>query len=107
MRIDIDQLEFIDRNLRDILLFIEKETGMEFTITSLFRIGDSGVHGQIPLRGADLRTRIESIGNEVAERINKKFWYDPNRPDMKCAIVHGSGFNLHLHLQVHPNTIAV
>ena len=48
MRIDVSQLEFIDKNLRLILLDIEKSTGVEFTITSLYRIGDVGVHGSLP-----------------------------------------------------------
>lgn len=107
MKIDIDQLEFIDRNLRDILLFIEKSTGVEFTITSLYRIGDSGVHGQLPLRGTDLRVRCYALGQVLEQMINEKFWYDPQRPELSCALLHGGGANLHLHLQVHPNTIAV
>jgi hypothetical protein len=107
VKIDIDQLEFIDRMLRDILIYIEDEVGMEPIITSLYRIGDSGVHGQLPLRGADVRVRLKEVGCSIADKVNKKFWYDPNRPDMKCAIVHGTGANLHLHLQVHQNTIQV
>ena len=106
MKIDIAQLEFVDRNLRSIIVWLEKQTGLEFTGTSLYRIGDSGVHGQLPVRGCDLRIRNENIGKAIEQEINNAWEYDPNRPDKKCAFLHGSGSNLHLHLQVHPNTRA-
>ena len=41
--IDIDQLEFIERKLRDIALAVEAQFNVEFTVTSLYRIGDNGV----------------------------------------------------------------
>ena len=105
MRIDIGQLEFINKTLRVILLWVEKETGFEFTITSLYRMNDIGVHGQLPLRGTDLRVRDLMSGKVLEELVNDKWTYDPTRPDKKCAYLHGSGANLHLHLQVHPNTV--
>lgn len=107
MRIDTQQLEFIDKKLRDILHFVEKNTGLEFTITSLYRINDNGVHGTLPLRGCDLRMRDKAIGSMVESLINSKRQYNPARPEKKCAFLHGSGSNLHLHLQVHPNTINI
>lgn len=105
MKIDIKQLEFINKDLRNILLFIEKETGHEHTITSLYRIDDGGVHGTLPLRGTDLRMRNESVGKIIESIVNNKYSYDPARPEKKCAFLHGSGSNLHLHIQVHPNTV--
>ena len=104
MKIDINQLEFIDRTLRDITMFVESFSGMEPTITSLYRIGDYGVHGQLPLRGIDVRVRRMSIGHTIMNAINDKWYYDSKRPEMKCAVLHGVGSNLHLHLQVHANT---
>lgn len=104
MRIDYMQLDFIDKNLRDMMDFLEDETGLEFTITSLYRIGDSGVHGQLPLRGCDLRMRHKMIGIECEALINRTWKYDHMRPTKNCAVLHGSGYNLHLHLQTHPNT---
>lgn len=104
MRIDIAQLEFIHPKLREIAIFIEKRIGIEFTITSLYRIGDFGVHGQLPLRGMDLRMRNHWIGETIIDLINTNFQYDPERPELECAILHGEGSNLHIHLQVHPNT---
>jgi len=105
MRIDVAQLEFIDSNLRTILTETEKQTGLEFTITSLYRINDSGVHGALPLRGTDLRMRDQAIGERVEAHINSKWAYDPSRPQHKCALLHGVGSNLHIHVQTHPNTV--
>ena len=98
------QLEFIEPELRQILQFVEEEVGMEPIITSLFRIGDKGVHGVLPLRGADVRVRFLNVGEDIAHLVNKTWEYDHTRPSMECAIIHGEGANLHLHLQVHPKT---
>lgn len=103
MRIDTNQLEFIDKQLREILTEIEV-TGIEFTITSMYRIDDAGVHGTLPLRGIDLRCRDSEIGEFICKWINKFAVYDPSRPDMKCAIYHDIGQGAHIHLQVHPST---
>lgn len=104
MRIDIDQLEFIDPKLREMALWVEKETGLEFTVTSLYRINDDGVHGQLPLRGLDFRCRNLETGITLEALINKFWKYDPGRMGLKCCLLHGEGSNLHFHLQVHPNT---
>ena len=105
MKADIQQFEFFDPKLRIIGLWIEQETGVEFISTSFYRIGDVGVHGQLPLRGLDLRCRLESMGKAIAAHINEHWQYDPSRPELKCAVIHGEGSNLHIHIQVHPNTI--
>ncbi len=104
MRIDINQLEFIDKNLRTILTETEARTGLEFIATSLYRIGDTGVHGTLPLRGTDLRMRSQAVGERIEQEINERWTYDPSRPDRTCAVLHGEGYNLHLHIQTHPNT---
>lgn len=104
MKIDIDQLRFVHRKLRDILVWLEELTGFEFTITSIYRIDDTGVHGQLPVRGIDLRCRSEEAGKVIRNLINNRWQYDPDRPHMECCILHGSGWNLHLHTQVHDNT---
>ena len=98
MRIDIKQLEFIHPILREITIWLEKETGLEFTITSLYRINDSGVHGTLLLRGIDLRMRNSVVGKQIETLINDIWVYDVNRPKLKCALLHG--YVLHLHLQV-------
>lgn len=104
MRIDYEQLEFIDTTLRMLVRSVEEETGFEFTITSLYRIGDNGNHGQLPLRAMDLRCRSALVGAIIETWINKNWVYDSNRPGMKCCLMHGKGSNLHFHLQVHANT---
>jgi hypothetical protein len=104
MKADIEQFEFIDPKLRMILIWLEETTGVEFTATSLYRMKDEGVHGQLPLRGTDLRQRLESAGIAHQDHINANWSYDPNRPKYSVAKLHGEGSNMHLHLQVHPNT---
>ena len=104
MKINIIGLAFIDKRLRQIAHFAENLTGWEPTVTSLYRMDDAGVHGQLPLRGIDLRMRNIEIGKRIAVIVNERWQYDFNRPDMKCAIIHGIGAKLHLHLQTHPNT---
>lgn len=104
MQIKYIDLDFIDDNLKLILWGLEQDTGLDFTITSLYRIGDKGVHGQLPLRGIDIRMRDSKIGKDLENRVNHFWAYDPDRPCKKCAILHGVGSNMHLHLQVHPNT---
>jgi hypothetical protein len=105
MNIDIKQLNFIHVKLRAILTFLEIATGLQFTITSLYRIGDRGVHGQLPLRGVDLRIRSRSFGKIIVKLINKTWKYNSSRPKLKCAILHGKGSNMHIHLQVHDKTM--
>ncbi len=100
MKIDIIQLEFIDQKLRNMIVWLEKETGLEFTITSLYRMNDSGVHGTLPLRGMDLRCRNKLIGKEIERLIDVNWVYDKGRPEKSCILIHGNGYNLHIHLQV-------
>ena len=105
MEIDLIQLEFIDSKLRLIAIETEEAFGCVFVVTSLYRIGDDGVHGQLPLRGLDWRCRNLAFGNIVAEHINQYWQYDYSRPDMLCCRCHAvEGGALHLHLQVHPKT---
>jgi len=104
MDIDISHLEFIDKTLREILVWIEAELGVVLTITSLYRINDSGVHGELPLRGIDCRCKDSGLGKLIAERINSVWVYDFSRPIKKCAIYHDVGRGRHVHIQTHPNT---
>ena len=105
MEIKIWDLEFIDLTLRTLATEFEDDTGLKLSITSLYRIGDNGVHGQLPLRGIDVSMKDVDIGKIVEKKINEKWAYDPDRPNMKCAIFHDVGQGIHLHLQSHPNTI--
>ena len=105
MKVDFMQIESFDVKLRELLDWLEKETGFEFTNTSPYRIGNKGVHGTMPLRGWDLRCRNLAVGRAISKLINSVWKYDTKRPRKKCCYLHGKGSKLHLHLQVHPNTI--
>ena len=73
------------------------------TLTSAFREG-AGVHGTIPLRAFDLRSRDFEDPVKVCEDINKYWVYDPKRPKFKVCIYHNVGRGWHFHIQCHPNT---
>jgi len=103
MKIDLMQLEFIDLKLRLMAIDVENRFG-EKLITSLYRIGDHGVHGTLPLRGLDFRCRTSRHGEEVENYVNKRWIYDSDRPEKKCCMFHTAGQGYHLHLQVHFNT---
>ena len=106
MKIALKNLEFIDPLLREIALDVEKHFGLEFTVTSLYRIGDNGVHGQLPLRGLDLRCKNDCLGYDIEKYVNKHYLYDTERPKMKCCMYHAIvGGAKHIHLQVHNNTV--
>lgn len=104
MKADIAQWSFVKGTLRALAIWLEENTGLEFTITSPFRINDRGVHGTLPLRAIDLRMRHRAIGEVIINFINSNWVYDPSRPELKCAVLHGKGSALHIHLQVHPDT---
>lgn len=73
-------------------------------ITSAFRDGDPGVHGTVPCRGMDVRSRNFENPQAVVDDINSHWVYDPGRPEKMCAIYHDVGLGPHIHLQVHNNT---
>ena len=104
MRIDIQNLDFINDKLRALAVDLESSTGIELIITSLYRLDDKGVHGQLPLRGIDTRCRDSAIGRALEAHVNSRWKYDFNREHVQCAIFHDTGLGPHLHLQVHPNT---
>jgi len=102
-QIDLQQLEFIDSKLRTIMKEIEEKFGSK-VITSLYRIGDTGPHGTLPLRAIDIRSESEKIDGNIVEFINKNWIYDEKRPLMTCALRHDVGQGMHIHIQVSPNT---
>lgn len=78
-------------------------------ITEAFRHQrhSNDLHGTIPVRAIDLRSWIYISPQEVADRINEVWQYDPTRPNMECCVYHDSGSGPHFHIQVHPKTIQV
>lgn len=104
MRTDYKQLEYLHPKLRELLGWLEDTTGLEFTETSSYRVGEGSVHNTIPCRGYDLRCRNQRIGQAICDHINLHWDYDASRPSIDCCVLHGEGYNLHLHLQVHDKT---
>lgn len=90
--------------LIDIISWLE-ETYSRTCITCGHRPGDKGVHGTIPCRGIDIRSWVFAKPKKIVEHINMRWQYDPERPKMKCAILHDVGSGEHIHIQVHPNTV--
>ena len=105
MKTDFMQMNLCDPILKGLLFWLEDSTGLEFTETSGHRPGDAGVHGTVPARGKDIRIRIRSIGQSITDYINDNWEYDSKRPSLQCAVLHGVGSNLHLHIQVHQSTV--
>ena len=105
MKIDIIQLEFVDLALRQLCVWLEQKIGWEPTITSVYRIGDTGVHGQLPVRGIDLRMRNKEVGKVIEKLVNDNWIYDPKRWKLHCALLHGKESNMHLHLQTCSDTV--
>ena len=102
--IDTDQMsQFFYKPMLDVLTDLEIAFGPQ-VITSLYRINDTGVHGQLPLRGVDIRCRNIESGCLIADWLNDRWSYDNRRPWFYVAVAHGEGANFHIHLQVHPNT---
>lgn len=74
-------------------------------VTSFHRPDNLGVHGTFPCRAIDLRSRSAHIAEATANVVNDTWTYDPARRNKKVAIAHDVGGGMHLHLQVHDNTI--
>ena len=90
-------------NLRHLLKWLVARFD-DVTITSAHRPGDDGVHGQTPCRGLDIRSWIYDQPSQVVAEINRVWMYDPQRPELSCALLHDVGKGAHIHLQVHDRT---
>ena len=92
-------------------LAIWPDSYMEVTrIADPLGTGDeSGVHlDGPPHRAIDLRTNDlpPGEGTTVERTINARWKYgDSLNPSRQCAIQHGEGANIHLHIQVRPATV--
>jgi len=67
------------------------------------------LHGTLPVRAVDLRFwcyENDQKAYEIMHWINKRWVYDPKRPEIDVAIIHDSGQGIHFHLQCSPNTIS-
>jgi len=107
LKLDYTQLTSMLHPLMiELLADVESILNNRHGITSLYRHGDKGVHGAIPLRGVDIGCSDELHGIEIEKAINALWQYDPNRTKLKCCIYHKNRSNdgKHLHFQVHPST---
>lgn len=82
------------------------------TVTSIYRtpqedarLGGSGIHASgPPYRAADLVGLDTPQYEAIADALNHRWIYDPDRPGMGVALGKPHGTGPHLHLQVHPAT---
>lgn len=96
MRIDVAQVFFVNEVLKEILLWIEYESGLDLIITKF--------NGTVKFKGVELAMRHQSVAEMIVELVNSKWVYDYNRRALKCADVQGIGCALRVHIQVHNNT---
>jgi len=90
--------------LVEVLLWIETRYRVVITEGSRPPRRPGDVHATTPLRAFDLRSWVFDNPEWVANRINRAWVYDPDRPDMNVAVLHDSGEGIHFHIQVHDNT---
>lgn len=62
------------------------------------------VHATVPVRAIDIRSWRLKNPQAVADKINKNWVYDPQRPEMKCCVYGDEAHKDHFHIQVHPKT---
>lgn len=65
-------------------------------------VGD--IHTTEPLRAFDIRSYVFKEPKLIEEKINKRWIYDPIRPEKQVAWLHDTGQGMHFHVQVHPRT---
>ncbi len=95
--------------LIDVIVWVAISFGLMITEGWRPRRHASDLHGvPDPVRAIDLRSwfyRPEKA-TQIEQAINNRWIYDPNRPNMKVAMIHKvKGGALHFHIQVHPNTV--
>ena len=85
-----------------IILWVAERWGLMITESFRPQRHPNDLHGTDPVRALDLRYWFYSpeLAHEIAEHINKRFIYDPSRPEMKVAIIHNTGSGMHFHIQV-------
>lgn len=102
MKVLFTQLDYLDPQLKGLLLWLEEIFEVEFNNTSNYRPGDSGVHGFG--RGWDIQCNYAPFGRLIRDTINSAYEYDPARPNKQCAIFGDDDHLDHVHVQVHPDT---
>ena len=96
--------KWCDPKLSGVLLYVGAAHGMVITESYRPKTHANDVHGTDPYRGTDIRSRCYPDPQAVADDINRRYVYDPERPAKKVAVLHDSGQGEHIHLQTHPRT---
>ena len=104
-------LGLIERRYSPLLVRILSDLAVKHgvVITESYRTKKhmNDLHGTQPVRAIDIRSWVygDKKAQEIKHEINKRWEYDPNRPDKQCCIIHRTnGGGIHMHLQIHPNT---
>lgn len=90
-----------------------EDFGKNAVITSIYRGPDHPLYrkGSVHAywRGIDFRvhhyTPLEEKKLEL--HFERNYIYDENRDDKKCFLIHGEGWNRHIHMQTHPETVCL
>ena len=90
--------------LRRIIIDVADNFGLMMTESYRQQQHLNDLHGTAPVRAIDIRSWCYAYPNAIEKWINDNWVYDPDRPDMKCAILHDAGSGMHFHIQVHPMT---
>jgi len=90
--------------LQEIIIAVADRFGLVMTESYRAQKHLHDLHGTAPVRAIDIRSWCYAYPEAVAKWINEVWSYDPDRPDMKCAILHDAGSGVHFHIQVHPMT---
>lgn len=106
----LSQFRDLHPEMRGLLEWVYRSAWPTDVVMVITRIADydagqkTAVHTEgPPWRAVDLR--ISNIPTKDAERVrdavNAAWRYDPNRPEMRCCVLHDAGSGNHIHLQVH------
>jgi hypothetical protein len=93
--------------LIEIIAAMARDHGIVITESYRPKKHINDLHGTIPVRAIDARSWCypDKMAYEIRHEINTRWIYDPNRPDMECAIIHQvNGGAIHFHIQVSENT---
>ncbi len=100
--------------------------GVGFDEAPSVRLWISSIHRtDVENKAAGAKSRIHVVGppyrsvdggwvdmtqaevDKVCDEVNSRYRYDPNRPRLNVAYGKQHGTGLHIHYQVHPNTIRI
>jgi len=106
--------ELVNPRIRALVCYTSsllEDVGHECVVTGLLRTRQEqiAIYGDAPPisvhevhRGADIRANLmdKKVAQGIVDTINSHMAYDLERPNLKTALLHGKGANIHIHLQV-------